>query len=104
MVDGGIPFAARPETASTITRGRSRPRARRTPCCRVRHHAMTGSTEDNPALAARLNMREGSWQGDTLYKVPGHVQCNLVVLPQSLAYDFLLYSSRNHKACPLLEV
>jgi uncharacterized protein YcsI (UPF0317 family) len=32
------------------------------------------------------------------------VQANLVVLPQSLAYDFLLFCQRNPKPCPLLEV
>jgi len=34
----------------------------------------------------------------------GYVQCNLVVLPESLAYDFLLFAQRNPQACPVLEV
>jgi len=34
----------------------------------------------------------------------GFVQCNLVIIPQDLAYDFLLYCNRNQKACPVLEV
>jgi uncharacterized protein YcsI (UPF0317 family) len=32
------------------------------------------------------------------------VQANLVILPQDYAYDFLLFSQRNPKPCPLLEV
>ncbi len=34
----------------------------------------------------------------------GYAQCNLVVLPKQLAYDFLLFAQRNAKACPVLEV
>ena len=53
---------------------------------------------------ARLAMRRGEWTGPTPKEVPGYVQCNLVVLPHSEAYDFLVYCQRNFKACPLLEV
>jgi uncharacterized protein YcsI (UPF0317 family) len=35
---------------------------------------------------------------------PGFVQANLVVLPRELAFDFLLFTQRNPKPCPLLEV
>jgi uncharacterized protein YcsI (UPF0317 family) len=36
---------------------------------------------------------------------PGHLQCNLVVLPQGKeSFDFLLFCQRNKKACPLIEV
>lgn len=34
----------------------------------------------------------------------GYAQGNLVVLPQELAWDFLLFCQRNPKSCPLLEV
>ena len=34
----------------------------------------------------------------------GYVQANLAVLPQSSAFDFLLFCQRNPKPCPLLEV
>lgn len=34
----------------------------------------------------------------------GYVQCNLVIVRQALAFDFLLYCQRNHRACPVLEV
>ena len=34
----------------------------------------------------------------------GFVQCNLVVLRERFAYEFLLYCQRNQRACPVLEV
>lgn len=34
----------------------------------------------------------------------GYVQANLVVVPRSLAFDFLLFCHRNPKPCPLLDV
>lgn len=34
----------------------------------------------------------------------GYAQANLVVLPKKLAYDFLLFTQRNPKSCPVLEV
>jgi uncharacterized protein YcsI (UPF0317 family) len=49
-------------------------------------------------------MRRGEWSGQTNHRVPGYVQCNLVVLPKADAYDFLVYCQRNPKACPLIEV
>ncbi len=58
----------------------------------------------NEAQEARLAMRRGDWTGPTVFRVPGYVQCNLVVLPESEAYEFLLYCQRNPKACPLVEV
>ena len=57
-----------------------------------------------PAQAARLTIREGRHTGSTRGLAPGFVQCNLVVLDRSLAYDFLVYCQRNQKACPVLEV
>lgn len=53
---------------------------------------------------ARSLIRTGRWEGWTVYKLPGYVQCNLVLLPQADAYDFLVYCQRNPKPCPLLEV
>jgi uncharacterized protein YcsI (UPF0317 family) len=57
-----------------------------------------------PAQEARLAIREGRHTGPTRGLAAGYVQCNLVVLDQSLAYDFLVYCQRNPKACPVLEV
>ena len=59
---------------------------------------------ENPARAARLAMRRGEWTGPTVYKVPEHVQCNLVVLSREWAYEFLVYCQRNPKPCAVIEV
>ena len=56
------------------------------------------------AQKARLAMRNGEWTGPTQYKVPGFVQCNLVVLPQADAFDFLVFCQRNPKPCPVIDV
>ncbi|MFP3154248.1 putative hydro-lyase [Lachnospiraceae bacterium ZAX-1] len=34
----------------------------------------------------------------------GYAQANLVILPRDLAYDFLLFTQRNPRSCPVLEV
>ncbi|MGB9839876.1 putative hydro-lyase [Thermovenabulum sp.] len=53
---------------------------------------------------ARKLIREGKWQGPTCGMALGFVQANLVILPKKYAYDFLLFSFRNPKPCPLLDV
>lgn len=60
--------------------------------------------ELTPAQKARLEIREGRHVGPTHGLAMGYVQCNLVVVPQSCAYDFLLYCQRNQRSCPVLEV
>ncbi|OGA70238.1 MAG: hypothetical protein A3G81_26905 [Betaproteobacteria bacterium RIFCSPLOWO2_12_FULL_65_14] len=57
-----------------------------------------------PAQRARLEIREKRHTGSTRGLAPGYVQCNLAVVPQALAFDFLLYCQRNARACPVLEV
>ena len=52
----------------------------------------------------RQLVREGVHTGPTAGVCPGYAQANLVILPQDLAYDFLLFAQRNPKSCPLLEV
>lgn len=58
----------------------------------------------SPAQAARLAIREGRHRGSSRGLALGYVQCNLVVIPQALAYDFLVYCQRNQRACPVIEV
>jgi uncharacterized protein YcsI (UPF0317 family) len=48
--------------------------------------------------------RSGELTGPTCGLAPGFLQANLVILPQSLAFDFLLFCQRNPKPCPLLDV
>jgi uncharacterized protein YcsI (UPF0317 family) len=52
----------------------------------------------------RSRIRAGDFGRPTAGQAPGFVQANLVVVPQSAAFDFLLYCQRNQKPCPLLEV
>jgi uncharacterized protein YcsI (UPF0317 family) len=53
-------------------------------------------------------LRDAARRGEFLHHTGGHargfVQANLVVLPFSWAYDFLLFAQRNPKPCPVLEV
>ena len=58
----------------------------------------------NEAQEARMAMRRGEWTGFTVFRVPGYVQCNLVVLPKRDAYDFLVFCQRNPRPCPVVEV
>ncbi len=58
----------------------------------------------NPAHAARLRIRDQHIKGNTAGMAPGHVQGNLMILPQSLANDFLLFCQRNQQPCPVLAV
>jgi uncharacterized protein YcsI (UPF0317 family) len=52
----------------------------------------------------RAAIRTGAFTAPTPGLAPGYAQANLVILPQAAAYDFLLFSQRNPKACPVLEV
>jgi uncharacterized protein YcsI (UPF0317 family) len=58
----------------------------------------------SPAQTARCDIREGRHRTTTRGLALGYVQCNLVILPQALAGEFLLYCQRNSRACPVLEV
>ena len=57
----------------------------------------------DPARARQL-MREGVLTGQTSGMCPGYAQANLVILPRADAFDFLLFTQRNPRACPILEV
>lgn len=52
----------------------------------------------------RALIREGTITGPTAGMCAGYAQANLVILPKELAYDFLLFTQRNPRSCPLLEV
>lgn len=57
-----------------------------------------------PAQRARLDIREKRHTGTTRGLAHGYVQCNLAIVPQTLAFELLLYCQRNARACPVLEV
>lgn len=52
----------------------------------------------------RKAVRNGHYKGPTNGVCPGYMQCNLVVLEEDNAFDFLLFCQRNKQACPLIEV
>jgi uncharacterized protein YcsI (UPF0317 family) len=52
----------------------------------------------------RSLVRKGKWDKPTAGLAMGYAQANLVILPQKYAFDFLLFTQRNPKPCPLLEV
>lgn len=60
--------------------------------------------KDLSSKEARENIRSGGYTGPTSGLASGHVQTNLVVLPEDYAFDFLKFCIRNPKPCPVLEV
>lgn len=56
------------------------------------------------ASKVRQLCRQGKYQAPTPGVASGYVQANLVVLPESVAFDFMLFCHRNPKPCPLLDV
>ncbi|WP_442909703.1 putative hydro-lyase [Hydrogenophaga sp.] len=56
------------------------------------------------ASHVRSLIRQGRWSSHTSGLADQHVQGNVVILPESLAVDFLRYCQRNPKPCPLLAV
>lgn len=52
----------------------------------------------------RKLIREGKITTPTAGMCAGYAQANLVILPKDIAYDFLLFTQRNPKSCPILEV
>ena len=59
---------------------------------------------DEELRRLRASIRAGDWSSPTAGLAPRRTQANLVVLPESHAYEFLLFCTRNPKPCPLLEV
>lgn len=52
----------------------------------------------------RQQIRSGQFNSQTSGLAQGYVQCNMAILPQSWAAEFLLFCQRNAKACPLVAV
>ncbi len=52
----------------------------------------------------RANIRSGKHQTHTSGFCQNYVQANLVILPKEYAFDFLLFTMRNQKSCPVVEV
>ncbi len=60
-------------------------------------------SNSTPAQVRAL-IREGKLSGQTSGMCDGYAQANLLILPKAQAYDFLLFTQRNPKSCPVLEV
>ncbi len=56
------------------------------------------------AAAVRAAIRNGSYDGHTAGLAAGKLQCNLAILPERFALDFLRFCQRNPKPCPLVGV
>ena len=67
---------------------------------------MSSSFNSNAAgvAEARAAIRRGAWTTHTSGLARDHVQGNVVILPKTLADDFLRYCQRNPKPCPVLAV
>lgn len=52
----------------------------------------------------RAAIRSGAYQGHTAGLAAGKLQCNLAILPERYALDFLRFCQRNPKPCPLVGV
>lgn len=63
---------------------------------------MTNPADHTPAEARKL-FRDGSVT-PTAGWCAGWAQANLLALPRDLAFDFLLFTQRNPKPCPVLDV
>lgn len=55
-------------------------------------------------LELRRRIRRGEWTTPTSGAATGFLQANLVMLPESHAFHFLLFCTRNAKPCPVLDV
>lgn len=65
----------------------------------IRNNKITKTPE-----VVRKLIREGKISGPTAGMCQGYAQANLAIMPKELAYDFLLFTQRNPKSCPILEV
>lgn len=56
------------------------------------------------SMAMRQCIRTGAHQGHTSGLAAGKLQCNLAILPEDYALDFLRFCQRNPKPCPVVGV
>jgi uncharacterized protein YcsI (UPF0317 family) len=68
------------------------------------HTKESTRTRNTSAALCRQAIRDEIHNGPTAGLAPGFVQANLMILPQALAAEFLLFCQRNPKPCPLLAV
>lgn len=59
-------------------------------------------SETHSPAALRQRIRSGAHRGPTSGLAPGYVQCNIVMLPEAWAGDFLRFCQANPKPCPVV--
>lgn len=59
---------------------------------------------DASAAEVRAAIRDGCYGGHTAGLAKGKLQCNLAILPEAYALDFLRFCQRNPKPCPMVGV
>ncbi|WP_386172261.1 putative hydro-lyase [Sulfitobacter sp. R86518] len=60
--------------------------------------------KSSSAELVRAAIRSGSYQGHTAGLAAGKLQCNLAILPEEFALDFLRFCQRNPKPCPVVGI
>ena len=65
---------------------------------------MTSAHQTICPSEVRARCRTGTWSGPTAGLAGDYIQTNLMIVPRSHAFDFLLFCQRNPKPCPLVEV
>ena len=66
----------------------------------VSHSDLVGASPAD----VRSAIRSGSYDGHTAGLAAGYLQCNLAILPERYALDFLRFCQRNPKPCPVVGV
>ena len=66
----------------------------------VSHSSLIGA----PPTEVRAAIRRGAYAGHTAGLAAGYLQCNLAILPERYALDFLRFCQRNPKPCPVVGV
>ena len=65
------------------------------------HHA---DLKASSAQGVRAAIRVGNYLGHTSGLAAGKLQCNLAIIPEKYALDFLRFCQRNPKPCPIVGV
>ncbi len=56
------------------------------------------------SMEIRKHIRDGQYDGCTSGLASGKLQCNLVILPEIYALDFVRFCQRNPKPCPIVGI
>ncbi|AXI47678.1 putative hydro-lyase [Sulfitobacter sp. SK012] len=56
------------------------------------------------AVDVRMAIRDNAYDGHTAGLAAGKLQCNIAIIPEEFALDFLRFCQRNPKPCPIVGV